>query len=97
MPTRNVVLTDRQATMVDMLVQSGIYQNASEVLRDGLRMVELRQLDDAARLDGLRAAAQVGISALERGGFKGFADPDALLVHLNQVADEVLAGLAGNN
>ena len=36
MPTRNIVLTDQQAAMIERLVQSGRYQNASEVLRDGL-------------------------------------------------------------
>ena len=39
MPTRNVVLTDHQATLVQQLVTSGHYQNASEVLRDHLRSV----------------------------------------------------------
>jgi antitoxin ParD1/3/4 len=36
-PTRNVVLTEQQAAMIERLVQAGRYQNASEVLRDGLR------------------------------------------------------------
>ena len=40
MPTRNVVLTDYQAEFVERLVSSGRYQNASEVLREGLRLVE---------------------------------------------------------
>ena len=42
MPTRNVVLTDHQASLVEHLVESGRYQNASEVLREGLRLVEQR-------------------------------------------------------
>ena len=33
MPTRNVVLTERQETLIEALVQSGRYQNASEVMR----------------------------------------------------------------
>ena len=37
MPTRNVVLTKRQEKLIETLVGSGRYQNASEVLRDGLR------------------------------------------------------------
>jgi antitoxin ParD1/3/4 len=40
MPTRNVVLTDYQAELVERPVSSGRYQNASEVLREGLRLVE---------------------------------------------------------
>ncbi len=42
MPTRNIVLTDQQAAMIERLVQSGRYQNASEVLRDGLWLVQQR-------------------------------------------------------
>ena len=42
MPTRNVVLTDHQTNLVEELVASGRYQNASEGLREGLRLVEQR-------------------------------------------------------
>ena len=38
MPTRNVVLTGRQAEFVERLVSTGRYQNASEVLRAGIRL-----------------------------------------------------------
>lgn len=40
MATRNIVLTDHQTKVVDHLVTSGRYQNASEVFRAGLRMFE---------------------------------------------------------
>ncbi|WP_373356659.1 type II toxin-antitoxin system ParD family antitoxin [Pseudoroseicyclus sp. CXY001] len=40
MPTRNVVLTDHQASLLDRLVASGRYQNASEAMRAGLRLLE---------------------------------------------------------
>jgi antitoxin ParD1/3/4 len=33
MPTRNVVLTKHQEKLIEILVDSGRYQNASEVLR----------------------------------------------------------------
>ena len=46
MPTRNVVLTDHQTNLVEQLVASGRYQNASEVLREGLRLVEQREAED---------------------------------------------------
>jgi antitoxin ParD1/3/4 len=45
MPTRNVVLTERQEELIEALVKSGRYQNASEVLRDGLRLVEQREAE----------------------------------------------------
>ena len=43
MPTRNVVLTDHQAALLDRLVKEGRYQNASEAVREGLRRLEERE------------------------------------------------------
>jgi len=40
MVTRNVVLTSEQAELVESLVSSGRFQNASEALRAGLRLLE---------------------------------------------------------
>jgi len=90
MPTRNVVLTERHEQLIDVLVQSGRYQNASEVLREGLRLVEEREARDATLLAALRDAAVVGITALDEGAYREFADPDALRAHLERVAARVL-------
>lgn len=40
MPTRNIALTEHQTSLVERLVSSGRYQNTSEVLHKGLRLVE---------------------------------------------------------
>ncbi|MFW5739925.1 MAG: type II toxin-antitoxin system ParD family antitoxin, partial [Myxococcota bacterium] len=45
MATRNVVLTDRQSELIDRLVASGRYQNASEALRAGLRLLEREEAE----------------------------------------------------
>ena len=58
MPTRNVVLTDSQAKFVEQMVASGQYQNASEVLREGLRLVQAREAEQAAKLAALREAVE---------------------------------------
>lgn len=70
MPTRNVVLTDHQQQVIESLVQSGRYQNASEVLREGLRLVEQREAEEAAKLAALRAAADAGWRDLEAGRYR---------------------------
>jgi antitoxin ParD1/3/4 len=77
------MLTERQEELIETLVKSGRYQNASEVLLDGLRLVEQREAEDAGRLRALRAAARVGADTLDRGEFKEFADMDALQAYLN--------------
>ena len=67
MPTRNVVLTDQQAELVEKLVQSGRYQNASEVLRDGLRFLQRREREEAAKLEALRGALDEADAAIAAG------------------------------
>lgn len=48
--TRNVRLTGHQSQLVDALVDAGRYQNASEVMREGLRLLEEREAEEAATL-----------------------------------------------
>lgn len=60
MPTRNVVLSEHQHDFVETLVQSGRYQNASEVLREGLRLIERREQLEETKLKALRKAAKTG-------------------------------------
>lgn len=74
MPTRNVVLTDHLEQVIDRLVTSGRYQNASEVLRDGLRLVEQRENREAAKLAALREAAHAGFSDIDEGRFVDTSD-----------------------
>lgn len=69
MPTRNVVLTDHQQEFLETLVQSGRYQNASEVLREGLRLVEQRERLDTAKLQALREAAGKGWADIAAGRY----------------------------
>lgn len=69
MPTRNVVLTDHHERVIADLVRSGRYQNASEVMRDGLRLIEERDAREAAKLNALQEAARVGFADLDAGRY----------------------------
>jgi antitoxin ParD1/3/4 len=91
MPTRNVVLTEHQEELIETLVDSGRYQNASEVLREGLRLVEQREAEDAGKLKALRTAARVGISALDRGEFREFGTIADLQDYLNDLSEKVIS------
>lgn len=61
---RNVALTDEHNALVERLVKSGRYASASEVVRDGLRLL---QRDEEARLldkwliEGLTAEEEASI------------------------------------
>lgn len=91
MPTRNVVLTDRQAELLERLVREGRYQNASEVMREGLRLIEDKEEDAKARLRALREAARIGIADIESGQYRTFDSVADLDRHLGKVRDRALA------
>src|SRR5271156_7016865 len=91
MPTRNVVLTDYQAELVEHLVSSGRYQNASEVLREGLRLVEDREVENKARIKALRDAARIGIKDIDAGKYRTFGSPTDLHRHLRVMRDDALS------
>ena len=76
MPTRNVVLTERHERVISDLVASGRYQNASEVLRDGLRLIEERDARDSAKLKLLQDAARAGFADVDAGRFVELEDGD---------------------
>lgn len=91
MPTRNVVLTDHQAAMIERLVASGRYQNASEVLREGLRLIETRDAEHAARRQALRDAVNVGIRDIEEGRYTVLDSAEALANHFDAIAEQAFA------
>ena len=67
MPTRNVVLTEHRSAFITSLVSSGRYQNASEVMRERIRLVERQEAENEARLEAMRNAAHAGIADIAEG------------------------------
>ena len=59
----NVSLTPELEQLVNNRVQSGLYQTASEVVREALRLLKQRDEDRAA----LNADERAGLLQLERG------------------------------
>jgi len=87
-PTRNVVLTDHHQNTIDRLVSSGQYQNASEVLREGLRLVEAREARESAKLLALQEAARLGFADLEQGRYSDIQENEleTFIAELGQIA-----------
>lgn len=75
MVTRNVVLSDAQDALVRSLVASGRYQNASEALRAGLRLLE----HEEAQLGDIRRGLQAGLAQAQSGDFAEGSGEDAVL------------------
>ncbi len=67
MPTRNVNLTEELDKFVAAKIESGRYENASEVVRAGLRTLERDEQVYEMKLEALR-------TAIHEGEASGFAD-----------------------
>lgn len=74
MVTRNVVLTETQDQLVQALVASGRYQNVSEAMRAGLRLLEQEEAQLAKIRDGLIE----GLHQVERGELAEGSGADAV-------------------
>ena len=48
---------------IERLIESGRYSTASEIIRDGLRIIEEREQSREAKLEALRAAIQEGLDS----------------------------------
>jgi len=89
MPTRNVVLTESLALFVEQMVTSGRYQNASEVMREGLRLVQSREEEHAAKLAVLREAIVVGLDDIAAGRYTSFSNAESLCTHISDISQNV--------
>jgi antitoxin ParD1/3/4 len=68
MPTRNVNLTSELDRFVATTVKTGRYENASEVVRAGLRALEREEKEYEEKLAALRKAIHEGeASGIARG------------------------------
>lgn len=76
MPTRNINLTPEQDAFIEEAVQSGEYQNASEAVRDALRVLQQHRREDALKLQALRQQIDAGLNALDRGEFTEIDDAE---------------------
>jgi antitoxin ParD1/3/4 len=76
MPTRNISLTAEQDAFVEEVVRKGEYQNASEAVRDALRVLRQRREEHVLKLKALRMQIREGVKALDRGDFVEIADQE---------------------
>lgn len=72
MPTQNVNLPEHLARFIQQRIETGRYQNASEVVRAGLRLLEQSESEDQARLEALKRVSRDAFAALDRGEYSTF-------------------------
>jgi antitoxin ParD1/3/4 len=84
MATHNVVVPKPMEQSIDELVNTGRYQNFSEVVRAGIRMLLEHEVAESARLEALRSATSVGIMQVEAGQYDE-VDPANLKAYLENL------------
>lgn len=90
MPTRNISLSDQFDGFIAASIEEGRYGNASEVVREGLRLLQQREAEDKAKIEWLRGAAQDAIDSIERGEGKSFTSMDGLTDHLRTLRTKTM-------
>lgn len=82
----NVSLTPELDNFIHDKVESGMYHSASEVIREGLRLMQQRDERHKARLEQLRKEIQVSVDQVERGEYT-----DYTVDELPQLLEEIEA------
>ena len=85
MTERTIVLDDRDAALLDRLVEAGAYRNADEAVHESLMLTELMHGSDALRQAALEAAIQVGLDDVAAGRVTRFASIDDMLRHFSEL------------
>ncbi len=94
MPTRNVNLTEHFDRFIETGITSGRFSNASEVVREGLRLMEQREREDSVKIEWLRSATKEGFEAIERGDYAALNSEEELDAFLGKIREEVTSELA---
>ncbi len=63
----DILLTDEFEVYVNQKVESGLYRSASDVIRDGLRLLKERDDLHRTKLADLRGEIDIGIDQADRG------------------------------
>lgn len=91
MPTRNVNLTEHLDRFIEAGINSGSFSNVSEVVREGLRLLEQRQREDQAKIEWLRGAAKEGFDDIERGEYMTMQSDKEIDDFIDRLGEEAWA------
>jgi len=94
MPTRKVNLTDHLDGFIERGIASGRFSDASEMVREGLGLLEQREREDKARVRWLRAAVKEGVEDVDRGEYTALRSRREVDGFMRQHRKEASAAIA---
>lgn len=68
----NISLTPEMDAWIAQKIESGMYKSSSELIREGLRLLRLREEQRAGMLEDLRSELLIGIKQLDAGKATNF-------------------------
>jgi len=74
----NVSLTPELEGFIGKLVKSGDYFSASEVVREGLRLLKEREVLKEIKIEELKREIQKGRKAIEEGRYTTISNPEEM-------------------
>lgn len=80
----NVSLTKELENFINELVASGMYYSASEVVRDGLRLLKQKEDLKQIKLNELKAEIMVGADDLKNGRSKTFESGEEIFQEIKK-------------
>jgi antitoxin ParD1/3/4 len=75
----NVSLTPELESLVNEKVASGLYNSASEVVREALRLLFEQEEVRRLRIEELRREIEVGADQIMQGKYKDYSSADSLI------------------
>ena len=88
----NVSLTKELESFVNDLVKGGMYFSASEVVRDGLRLLKEQESLKMLRQDELRREIMLGIEDLKNGNSQSFSTVEEAFEIIKKRGQQKLSG-----
>ena len=83
----NISLTPELEGYVKQKVSSGLYNSSSEVIREGLRLLEERDAIKNMKLEALRKEINAGVDSLDSGNGAPF-DKEAIKAKAREMLDK---------
>ena len=96
MPTRNINLTEHLDRFVARQIASGRYSNASEIVREALRLLEEEEQERKAKLNALRLAAKQGFDENDQGNGIVLKGRKEIIQFIEDIETEVRTNAAKN-
>ena len=88
MATHSLDLTKHFEDFIEAGIAAGRFRDSGHAIREGLKLLEERELDYQVRLDRLKALAKEGFDDIERGDYVTLHNREEISAFFRQLSEE---------